>query len=525
MLKVSHVALAPLTMNNDAFIWPAGVESAAEAALPDFLLQQRWYPAKDAGRPEVTLSTLVPFPVPDLPAAAAVWQVTPPGQAPMKLFVPLALVADGPTGAAQVIAAWSTYGEETVRLVEAFSVDIFVQAWMQALLSNDGKTSGEMKLHAGRTEQLAEADLAAGDIYSIRRGSAEQSNTSIRIGDGTILKVIRKLEEGIHPELEVGRFLTGKAGFTATPALLGWVELDSRKGRDPVTLSVLQAFVANEGDGWSWILERLSRVAAPNGDGAKASEEAVNWLRRLGQRTAEMHAAFGITTDDPAFRPEPAQPQDLRDWTRAAQEMARRALDGLAAAEPRLEPETLDLAKALLARRDALMERLQAALADAPAFAKTRHHGDYHLGQVLVTDGDAVIVDFEGEPLRPLAERRAKHAALRDVAGMLRSIAYAVAAAGRALAQALPPTDVEAACRRLREWEQTAAPVYLDAYLDAARGAAGCPSERAETERVVNFFMLEKALYEVAYELANRPNWLAIPLRGVLTLLDAEDRR
>jgi predicted trehalose synthase len=378
-------------------------------------------------------------------------------------------------------------------------VDIFVQAWMQALLSNDGKTSGEMKLHAGRTEQLAEADLAAGDIYSIRRGSAEQSNTSIRIGDGTILKVIRKLEEGIHPELEVGRFLTGKAGFTATPALLGWVELDSRKGRDPVTLSVLQAFVANEGDGWSWILERLSRVAAPNGDGAKASEEAVNWLRRLGQRTAEMHAAFGITTDDPAFRPEPA--------------------------EPRLKPETLDLAKALLARRDALMERLQAALADAPAFAKTRHHGDYHLGQVLVTDGDAVIVDFEGEPLRPLAERRAKHAALRDVAGMLRSIAYAVAAAGRALAQALPPTDVEAACRRLREWEQTAAPVYLDAYLDAARGAAGCPSERAETERVVNFFMLEKALYEVAYELANRPNWLAIPLRGVLTLLDAEDRR
>ncbi|WP_159719035.1 putative maltokinase [Geminicoccus flavidas] len=512
-------------MNNDGSIWPSGVEAAAEAALPDFLLQRRWYPAKDAGRPEVTLSALVPFPVPDLPSVVAIWQVTPPGQVPMKLFVPLALVTEGLSETAQVIATSRTNSGEIIRLVEAFSVDTFVHAWMEALLRNDDKASGELELHARRTEQLAETGLASGGAYSIRRGSAEQSNTSIRIGDSTILKVIRKLEEGIHPELEVSQFLTGEAGFMATPALLGWVELGSRTGREPVALSILQAFVANHGDGWSWMLERLSRLSAQDGDGTKATEEAVSWLRRLGQRTAEMHAAFGITTDDPAFCPEPVQPQDMKDWIGAAQEMAHHALDGLAAAEERLELETLDPVRALLAQREVLMKRLQAGLPNVSTFARTRHHGDYHLGQVLVTDEDAVIVDFEGEPLRPLAVRRAKHAALRDVAGMLRSIAYAVAAAERSLPQALPAADREAALQRLREWEPIASRTYLDAYLDAAHDAAGCPSERADAEQVVDFFMLEKALYEVAYELANRPDWLAIPVRGVLALLDAEGRQ
>lgn len=472
--------------------------------MPDFLLRQRWYPAKDAGRPEVTAAAVLPFAVPGLPAAAAIWQVVPPGRDPMRLFVPFALVPAVDAAEPQVIAALqATEGAER-RLVEAFSVDAFVRTWIEAMLRPDAPpaTAGAGRLRTGGAERLAAAGLAPGDGFAIRRGSAEQSNTSIRIGEGAILKVIRKLEEGTHPELEVGRFLTGEAGFTATPAMLGWTELERAGGAGTTTLSVLQAFIPNEGDGWSWVLERLAR---PEGGAATLA-----WLRRLGQRTAEMHSAFATDTRDPAFRAEPVAPRDREAWIAAAEAMARRALDGLAAARDRLEPEARPLAEALLARRDLLDQWLRAGLSGAPGFAKVRHHGDYHLGQVLVAEGDAVIVDFEGEPLRPLAERRAKHAALRDVAGMLRSLAYAAAQAGRSHPEA-----------HAAAWEAEASRAYLDAYLEAGGDGAFLPAGRAGAEKVLRFFMLEKALYEVAYELANRPDWVAIPLRGVLALLDA----
>ncbi len=420
----------------------------------------------------------------------------------MLLFVPLALVPLEQAVEAQVIAAPPATDGVDRRLVEAFSVDAFVRAWIEVGLPSGGKISSDGPLRTGNTEALAGAGLVSGSVFTIRRGSAEQSNTSIRIGDGAILKVIRKLEEGIHPELEVGRFLTDEAGFAAAPALLGWAELRRIEGGSAVTLSVLQGFVPNEGDGWSWVLEQLAQ--------SDGHARTVEWLRLLGRRTAEMHRAFATETADPAFRPEPVDSADREAWIAAAEAMARRALDGLTATRERLAPEVQQLADSLLARRGVLEAWLRSTLAEAPSFAKTRHHGDYHLGQVLVAGGDAVIVDFEGEPLRPLAERRAKHAALRDVAGMLRSLAYAAAEAGRA-----DPAG------RFADWEAEASRAYLKGYHEAAQGAAFLPPDRAATNAVTQFFMLEKALYEVAYELANRPDWVAIPLRGVLALLDA----
>src|SRR5439155_10672413 len=191
----------------------------------------------------------------------------------------------------------------------------------------------------------------------------------------------------------IGRFLAETAGFAAIPSLLAWAELDGAASAGAATLSILQAFVSNEGDGWSWVLERLSRVAAPGHDGTEALGEATSWLSRLGRRTAEMHIAFAIDTNDPAFRPEPVQADDLYGWAAAAQAMARRALDSLAKAGAQLEPEARSLTDVLLARGDAVLERIRAMAGHTPTFAKTRHHGDYHLGQVLVTGGDAVIVD------------------------------------------------------------------------------------------------------------------------------------
>ncbi|HEX9534801.1 MAG TPA: malto-oligosyltrehalose trehalohydrolase, partial [Stellaceae bacterium] len=507
--------------------WLPRLETLAQSALPDFLQRQRWYPAKNSDTPRVELSALLPFPVFGVPTAIAVWQVTPPGQSPLHLFVPLALVPEEQADPAQAIAADTSYGSRKMRVVEAFSVDAFVRAWIDLLLGGGGEVSGALRLRTGRTGHLARAGLEAGGGWAIRRGSAEQSNTSIRIGDGAILKVIRKLESGVHPELEVGRFLTETAGFTATPSLLGWAELDSAAlghgalGHGAVTLSILQTFVPNEGDGWSWVLELLARGAGSGTGDIEALDEAASWLGRLGRRTAEMHAAFETDTDDPAFRPEPVVASDIRSWVAAAQATARHALDGLADAT-RLAPQARGLAEALLVRRDEVAERLQTMLGEVPAFAKTRHHGDYHLGQALATGRDAVIIDFEGEPLRPLGERRAKHAAPRDVAGMLRSLAYAAAAEERGLPPDLSSTEREAVQGHLAAWEAQASQAFVDAYFEAARGGGFCPQHRADADRVVRFFMLEKALYEIAYELAHRPDWVVIPLRGVLALLDRE---
>ena len=417
------------------------------------------------------------------------------------MFVPLALVPADAADPAHVIAEADGH-----RLIEAFSVDSFVRAWIGVLL---GRTAIP-GLRAGQTEALDVAELDR-LCWSIRRGSAEQSNTSIRVGDKAILKVIRKLEHGPHPELEVGRFLTTGAHFAGTPAMLGWMEL--AQGEGTVALSVLQQFIPNEGDGWGWVLDRLQRAAGAEADAAL--REATAWIAQVGRRTADMHRAFAKDTKHPDFRPEPVEPADIQKWTEAVHSMAQRALDGLGGGLDRLDPPTRAMADALLSRRAEVTRRIDALLRDVPSFVKTRHHGDYHLGQVLAADGDAIIIDFEGEPMRPLAERRARHAALRDVAGMLRSLAYAEAVAGQDV------TD-ETTCQRLSSWGEHAASVFLDAYMDAVRGAPGCPPSRSVAERIVRFFMLEKALYEVVYELANRPTWVCIPLLGVLELLDAD---
>jgi malto-oligosyltrehalose trehalohydrolase/4-alpha-glucanotransferase len=472
--------------------------------MPEFLLTKRWYPAKDAGPPEVVLDRLHHLTTENVAAAIAIWRVTPPGQPEIRLFVPLGIAPSGVVPEGDII---STLGQDLdsggMQLVEAFSLDSFVRAFVALMLRAE---TTQAPLSRGVTSQLKAFQPA--EPLTFRRSGAEQSNTSIRIGDGAILKVIRKLDGGPHPELEVGRFLSDVAGFASTPAMLAWLELDG------TTLGILQRFVANEGDGWSWILDRLG---AGLRDDADALTMATTWLCQLGRRTAEMHRAFGADTPDQAFSPEPVQPEDISAWSTAAEAMSRRALEGLRGAMPRLDRDAAALATEVLERQPAIAAALRDGVKDAKGFARTRHHGDYHLGQVLVTNGDAVIVDFEGEPLRPLEERRAKHAVLRDVAGMLRSVAYAAATAARALAD---NADRGAASLRLEDWEASASRSFLDAYWAAASEIQGVPAARGNAERLLHFFMVEKALYEVAYELANRPGWLAIPLRGVLGLLD-----
>jgi trehalose synthase-fused probable maltokinase len=313
----------------------------------------------------------------------------------------------------------------------------------------------------------------------VRRLSAEQSNTSIVFDDRVILKLIRKLGQGANPELEVGAFLL-RQGFTATPRLLGAI---STEGHVQATAAVAHQFVRVESDGWSYVLDSFKKSASP-------PEELLEEIGELGARVGEMHAALASDASDPAFAPEPIRREDLLRWSEAMLGELERTVAEAAGAVP-----------ALSARRAPLEERIRRLAQLPPSGVRIRQHGDLHLGQVLRSEGRWLIFDFEGEPARGLAERRAKHSPLKDVAGMLRSFAYADGAAER---EGAPRGD-----RRGRARE---------AFLAGWRSAAGdlIPKDEEAARALLDGLELEKLLYEVRYEVGHRPDWVAIPARDLV---------
>jgi trehalose synthase-fused probable maltokinase len=315
----------------------------------------------------------------------------------------------------------------------------------------------------------------------VRRLGGEQSNSSVALGEALVLKHFRKLAVGVNPEAEMTRFLTERTSFRHTPRLVGHLEYRDAEART-TTLAVIQDLVADARDGWQWVLAQLA-------DPARATA-AVAALRRLGERTGELHRALASDPRDPAFAPEPITAADVAAWTDgvAAQiGAAHAALGG--------EPVSVDLAA------------VRRGLSPAVGRQKIRHHGDFHLGQTLYRPaaGDWTIIDFEGEPLRPLDERRRKHVALRDVAGLLRSIDYAAASV---------PAGGDVTTRG---WQDDAARAYLEGYRAAAGMAPFLPESDDAFRDVVAVFELEKAAYEIVYEANNRPDWIAIPRRGLLS--------
>jgi len=307
-------------------------------------------------------------------------------------------------------------------------------------------------------------------VPSVRRLGAEQSNTSLVFDDRVILKLIRKLEPGVNPELEVGAFLARKE-FHGTPPLLGAISVT---GAVDATVAVAHAFVQVESDGWSYVLEALRRGEPP-----------VAEIRELGERIGELHAALASDPGDAAFAPEPIRREDLERWT----ETLLRELDRTVAAARTAVPE-------LASRREALSARVRRLAGAQPDGLRIRQHGDLHLGQVLRAGGEWLVFDFEGEPVRPLPERRAKHTPLKDVAGMLRSFAYAAATAGR---------------------RELAAPLR-DSFLQGFRSRAAhlLPRNEECARALLESLELEKLLYELRYELGHRPEWVAIPAADLL---------
>jgi maltokinase len=328
------------------------------------------------------------------------------------------------------------------------------------------------------------------ELTSARLITSEQSNTSIVFDEELILKVFRRLEAGINPELELLRFLTER-GFDNIAQLGGWYAYVG-KPLD-ATLGVLQQYVLGAVDGWELALDEL--VAEP--------ERFLTRLKRLGQVTGSMHAVLGSGSADPTFAPEDPSAETLALLTATVDEEISRIFLEL--------PEDVEALDPIRGRGEEVRESL-ALLSHAGSFGKTiRTHGDLHLGQTLWTEdrNDWVVIDFEGEPARSLAERRRKRSPLRDVAGMLRSFAYAVSAVEILRGAAAP-----------EGWESRAREEYLKGYHETV-DASLLPVGEAAFARLLMVFELEKAVYELRYELNNRPEWVHIPVAGILRMLEA----
>ncbi len=352
--------------------------------------------------------------------------------------------------------------------------------------------------------------LASAASVAPRRLTGEQSHTSVVYGDVLIVKALRKVQAGPNLDHEIGEFLTFRARFPHVPPLAGAIEHVAATG-DVTTLGLLQRFVPSRGDGWRWALDQLGRLRPD--EAAEASEPVFRDLARLGGVTAALHGALASDATDPAFAPEPLTAADATTWSERVAEDLRRTCGAVRARLDGLPPEVAADARALLASQSALAERARELSAlGAEQCAKIRVHGDYHLGQTLRTDAGFVILDFEGEPARPVAERRRKQCVLVDVAGMLRSLDYAVHTA-------LSPTGTPS--RAGERWIERASASFLEGYRDeiARVPARLLPASPPALSRALSVFELDRALYEVRYELDNRPAWLGIPLRGLARLL------
>jgi maltose alpha-D-glucosyltransferase/alpha-amylase len=375
--------------------------------------------------------------------------------------------------------------------------------------------------------------LRGSQPLTARVSSAEQSNTSAIFGDRLIMKLFRRQQPGQNPDVEIGRFLTEQAKFSNTPPFGGSIEV-RRDGEEPATVALLQGLVQNEGDGWQWTLEELDRyyestasvkspVVASTTEPGEVHPEArahaalyLDAAATLGRRTGEMHLALA-SGHDPAFAPQAPASGDLESMRDRLAGHAAQAFDLLKMNLSRLPEDTVEAAGLALSRRGALLAQFRALPGLTNVGQWTRIHGDYHLGQVLRSKGDFVILDFEGEPARPLAERREKHSPLKDVAGMLRSFSYA---AFVALTQYTTrrPEDYAQLESWARLWEASVSTEFLRAYREANANSRIVPAERKDFDALLKIYMLDKALYELVYELNNRPAWIRIPLHGILSL-------
>lgn len=528
--------------------------SALAGVLPGYLQSRRWFGGK--ARHITRTKVLDVVPVPNGTGTSGyltLAEVSYTEGDPDTYLLPLVLAAGERAG--QVLAETRHAVVARIRARDNGNEGILYDAMVEpgfntALLSmiasrrnlrgSDGEITGTrtpvLRQVVGRRQVMLEPSLA----------KVEQSNTSIIYGDQLILKLFRRLEAGTHPDLEIGHFLTGRS-FVHTPPVAGMLTY-RRNQSEPVALGFLQGFVPNEGNAWDYTLDTLGdyferslatdvvvdtpRISARSllelaqaGAPPEAHERIGAYLEsawQLGQRTAELHLALAADGKDPSFAPEAFTTFSQRSLYQSMRKLASEVFQTL---RKRIEalPETVRPdARRIGELEGEILRRFHVVSRKKVHATRIRVHGDYHLGQLLFTGKDFVIIDFEGEPARSLSERRLKRSPLRDVAGMLRSFHYAADAAlvDHGVTGLVRPADATALEPWARFWDLWTSVTFLKAYLECAGEAHFIPQDRDELVMLLDAFLLDKAIYELGYELNNRPDWVTIPVRGLLDLID-----
>jgi maltose alpha-D-glucosyltransferase / alpha-amylase len=525
-----------------------------EHILPGFLTRSRWFGGKARPLKNASIMEVFPLAKGSRRWAVALVRVDYLSGDAETYVVPMAvasanrsdrLLQEHPQAA---IATLKLRGDPSLRLLyDAIADAAFGETLLEVIAHKRAIHGRRMQIRGATTHAfrplLAKNELLPPPVLL----GAEQSNTSIRFGDRLILKLIRKLTAGVNPDLEIGRLLTGKRFAHCAPTA-GALDLQMDSDQ-PMTLAILQGFVANQGDAWSFTLERLQRYfeairqrpdrtgpvplpaafpvdlldSAPSSETVECIGDYLDTARLLGRRTAQTHACLASEQSLPEFKPEAFSKLYQRGLYQSMRTLAGKALPLLRGQFNRMPEGIRPLAVYVIEHEKDLLDRFKDLLDHKISALRIRCHGDYHLGQVLCTGNDFVIIDFEGEPARPITERRIKRSALRDVAGMLRSFHYAAHAALLRLPAGVIPQEAFAELNHWAEfWQRWVGAEFLKSYLEEAAGDKFIPGNRDELRILLGALLMEKAVYELSYELNNRPDWVGIPLRGIQQLLESD---
>ncbi len=577
-----------LTLHPHAFLWfslePAPVEATVGPARPSelpvlapvaaveelvagrnadrllsvvvpWLEARRWFRGKARRIRGTRVRDTIPVPLSAGRALVVLFEVEYNEGDPELYFVPLAVLE--PAAARRLMASTPHAGiarfraagarSDAAMLVDATLVPAFGTALLRIVGERRRVRGAEGELIGRPARAFRELRGPGEETLTATPIKAEQSNSSVVLGERLIAKIYRAVESGTNPDLEIGRFLTDR-GFPHIPPVAGSIEYRAADG-SMAAAAILQQFVPNQGDVWTYTLDTLPTfferaaaqrdappaahvasaviLAASHDDPPAIARETVDayleTAELLGIRIGELHTVLASGLDDPAFAPEPFSELYQRSVYQSILGTVRSSLRMLQRRQSTLGGGAAQDAERLLAIGDGVDSRLRGLLTRKLGGMRIRGHGDFHMGQVLHTGRDLVIIDFEGEPTRPLGVRRLKRSPLRDVAGMLRSFHYAVhgSVLRTELGASIRREDEPALEPWIRSWYQWVSASYLSGYRQATQGADFLPADEAEWAILLDAFLLHKAFYELGYELSNRPDWVSIPLRGILELLDA----
>lgn len=515
-----------------------------ERVLPNYIKERRWFGGKSRDIRDIEITESVPVPEDDPISYHLLLKISYTEGLPDTYQLPVSFISeDGKEGKIleeypqSVIARIGTNEGEGILYDAVFNEEF--REVLLSLIAQNGEISGEkgnLTAYSGeKFEKLREdKEISTSEVLQ-----GEQSNTSFLYENTFFLKLFRRLEKGINPDLEIGKFLTENTDFSHSPEYAGAIEYRER-GSNPMVIGMLQEHVSNEGEAWDHALDAVGRyfesvlsevpedrevpdlpfsLIEVDRDGIPPSireligVDFIEFVRLLSERTGELHIALS-SSNDPNFAPEPFSRFYQRSLYQSIRILVRRVMRSLKRNLESLPEDAEEEVERMLSLEPEILSWARSILKGKISAKKIRIHGDYHLGQVLYTGNDFIIFDFEGEPARSLSERRLKYPPLRDVAGMIRSFHY-IAYNSLLKGGRTRPEDASVLEPWADLWYHCVSGIFLDSYLQTVRDSSLLPDERESLEVLLRNFLLEKAVYELGYEIDNRPDWVRIPIRGI----------